>query len=184
MEFDEVEDGQAVSVKEYLNCVPRGFELVDGHLLRLPIVTWTHCFVRRLLLRRIEDVGGFHNVSFSGHRVVTGDRRFREPDILYVRDNSKWTNDAALALDLVIQALCGDEKDSERNLVTKRREYAAAGFPEYWIVDPAERRIMVLTLADGEYVEHADCNDGDIATSVVLPAFSVDVTQLFDEVGA
>lgn len=35
--------------------------------------------------------------------------------------------------------------------VTKRREYAAAGIPNYWIIDLDGPSAEVLTLADGTY---------------------------------
>ncbi len=33
--------------------------------------------------------------------------------------------------------------------------YAEAGVPQYWILDPDEPRLTVLTLTDGAYVETA-----------------------------
>jgi Uma2 family endonuclease len=38
------------------------------------------------------------------------------------------------------------------DLVMKRSEYADAGIEHYWILDPDERRMEVLTLVDGGYV--------------------------------
>ena len=60
---------------------------------------------------------------------------------------------------------------------TKRREYAEAGIPEYWMVDPEENGITVLVLDPGEtlYREHGRFSSGSRATSVLLPGFSVDV---------
>lgn len=47
---------------------------------------------------------------------------------------------------LVMEVVSGGPQDRKRDLVIKRAEYAAAGIPEYWIVDPESRRITVLTL--------------------------------------
>ena len=173
-----------VSVEKYLRDVPRGFEYVDGRLEELPMPTEPHDFIMRLLSRSLEEAGGMRNVANAGYRARTRPRRYREPDLLYVRDLANKTYQEATTVDLAIEIVSDSRSDRERDYETKTDEYAAAGFPEYWIVDPAERRITVLTLADGEYVEHAVCGDGDVATSIVLPAFSVDVTQLFDTVGA
>ena len=44
--------------------------------------------------------------------------------------------------------------DPGRDLVEKRADYAEAGIAEYWIADPRDQTIRVLTLQDGAYVEH------------------------------
>jgi Uma2 family endonuclease len=38
--------------------------------------------------------------------------------------------------------------DPGRDLETKRREYAQARIPEYWIIDPRTNEILVLTLGE------------------------------------
>src|SRR5690348_18132107 len=40
------------------------------------------------------------------------------------------------------------ESNRKLDVEIKRQEYARAGIPEYWLVDPAEGRITVLTLQD------------------------------------
>ena len=73
--------------------------------------------------------------------------------------------------------------DPERDKVTKRREYAQAEIPEYWIVDPADASITVLTLQGQEYALHGEFVSGETATSVLLDRFTVEVTAVFSEVG-
>ena len=51
--------------------------------------------------------------------------------------------------DLAIEVVSEGAEARERDLETKRAEYARAGISEYWIVDPQESRITVLTL-DGQ----------------------------------
>jgi len=43
------------------------------------------------------------------------------------------------------------------DLVQKRHDYAAAGIPRYWIVDPRDETITVLSLPEGKsaYEEEA-----------------------------
>jgi Uma2 family endonuclease len=64
-----------------------------------------------------------------------------------------------------------------RDLVEKRRLYEAAGVPEYWIVDLAERRVEVLTLRERRYQALPD--HGPVVRSTVMPGFEVDVEVLF-----
>ena len=72
--------------------------------------------------------------------------------------------------------------DPRRDLVTKRREYARAGIPEYWIVDPTQRSITVLTLNEQTYAFHGEFDEGAVATSVSLDGFTVSVDAVFSEV--
>jgi Uma2 family endonuclease len=84
--------------------------------------------------------------------------------------------------DLVIEVVSPD--DRRRDLETKRREYAQAAIPEYWIVDPETQRITVLTLAGAEYAVHGEFGAGEQATSVLLPGFGVDVAGVFAAIDA
>ena len=63
--------------------------------------------------------------------------------------------------DLAIEILSGNPQtaagraERERDLVEKRRAYAARGIPHYWIVEPRTRRVtwLVLDPASGAYEE-------------------------------
>lgn len=67
----------------------------------------------------------------------------------------------------------------ERDLVDKRGDYAEGCIPEYWIVNPQTETITVLRLQGESYVEHGVFGRGDMATSVILPGFAVNVDQAF-----
>ncbi len=60
---------------------------------------------------------------------------------------------------------------------TKRDEYAKARIPEYWIVDPEQGRISVLTLDGRSYRVLGEFSRGEQAESKLLPGFCVDVTS-------
>jgi Uma2 family endonuclease len=79
----------------------------------------------------------------------------------------------------VVEVVSLDKESRERDYEKKRTDYAAAGIAEYWIVDPAESRITVLTLDGESYTVHGEFHAGDAATSVLLESFSVDVTSVF-----
>ncbi len=65
-----------------------------------------------------------------------------------------------------------------RDLVGKTVLYAAAGVPEYWIVDVDASTILVKQLRDATYDDTPNV-DG-IARSLVLPGLAVDIAALFD----
>lgn len=67
-----------------------------------------------------------------------------------------------------------------RDLVEKRVDYAEAGIPEYWIVDPRDETVTILELADGTFVEHGVFARGDLGASLSFDGLSLDVGDLFD----
>ena len=105
--------------------------------------------------------------------------KIREPDVVFMsaanahrRSNRFWTG-----ADLVMEVVSPD--DPQRDTVIKRREYAQAGIPEYWIVDPREEQITVLSLDGERYAVHGQFGMGEMATSSLLDGFQVSVTQVF-----
>ena len=94
--------------------------------------------------------------------------RFREPDRLLLRDRAdprcldRYWQDA----DVVAEVISPD--DPVRDLVEKRADYAEAGIAEYWIADPRDATIRVLTLQGSGYVEHGVYACGAIAASPLL----------------
>ena len=157
-------------------------EFTDGRVEELPMPTVLHqaiiLFLTRLLDTYLEPHGGF--VLFAGLRVRIRSGKFREPDLAALRERSDPRNQDRfwLGADLVIEVVSPD--DPNRDLVEKRADYAEAGIPEYWIVDPRFDRVTVLTLIDGAYADHGTFSRGDTATSLLLDGFAVDVTALFD----
>lgn len=69
--------------------------------------------------------------------------------------------------------------DLAHDLVVKRAEYAEAGIPEYWIVDPRERKITGLSLRGSQYEVATESAPSQKAAFVLLPGFEVDVAAVF-----
>ena len=90
---------------------------------------------------------------------------FREPDLLLLRDraDARCQDRYWLGADLVVEVVSPDRP--ERDLVDKRIDYAEAGIPEYWVVDPRDQTITVLELRADGYVEHGVHARGEEAAS-------------------
>ena len=69
--------------------------------------------------------------------------------------------------------------DPNRDWITKRTDYAEAGIPEYWIVDPSTETITVFELEGSAYTEHGTFGLGTEVTSPLLTGFAVDVETIF-----
>ncbi|CAA9574662.1 MAG: hypothetical protein AVDCRST_MAG88-2703 [uncultured Thermomicrobiales bacterium] len=156
-------------------------ELTDGLLEVLPMPTDEHQGILAFLWDEFKAAIGPHGVvRFAPLRLRLRTGKFREPDLLLLldradprRENRYWHG-----ADLVLEVVSPDEP--ERDLIVKRRDYAEAGIPEYWIVNPLDQTILVLTLDATTYAEHGHFGRGTTATSTLLPGFGVAVDAVFD----
>lgn len=157
-------------------------EFSQGILEVLPLPTQAH---QRTVayLHTVLHTYARHNrpgtVLVAPMRVQLWPGKFREPDILFMlaKHEARRGEQFWQGADLVMEVVSPD--DRLRDTETKRREYAQAGIPEYWIVDPTEQQITVLALVDGAYVAHGEFGPGDWAGSRLLEGFVVEVTAVF-----
>ena len=157
-------------------------EFSHGHLEVLPMPSQSHQLITMLLYRllsRFVDAKRLGMVLAAPMRVQLWPGKIREPDVLFMlaehaaqRGEQFWQG-----ADLVMEVVSPD--DRRRDLATKRREYAQAGIPEYWIVDPQQLEITVLSLAGDKYNVHGVFVPGERTNSVLLAGFSVDVEDVF-----
>ena len=160
----------------------RLIEFTDGYIEVLPMPTDKHQGISGLFYTEfrayLAPLGGV--VRYSPLRLRLRIGKYREPDLLLLldRNDPRRTDGAWFGADLVLEIISPDNPD--RDLVEKRRDYAEAGIPEYWIVNPFDETIAVLRLEAGRYVEHGLFGRGLRATAVILPGFAVDVDTVFD----
>lgn len=158
-------------------------EYTDGFIRVLPMPNLLYQWITKFLFRLLDD---FVNERILGEVLLAPlpvpltPRKFREPDIVFLKPQriKKWKGQPAGA-DLVVEVVSEGKENWERDYVEKRKDYAEAGFAEYWIVDPQERKITVLTLADKVYFEHGVYTPGETASSVLLSGFTCNVGDLF-----
>jgi len=157
-------------------------EFTDGFLEVLPMPTDKHQSILQFLFlaffRFLERQRG--KVQFAPLRLRIRAGKFREPDLMLFlsatdprRQDRFWLG-ADLALEVV------SEDKPERDLVDKQIDYAEAGVPEYWIVNPLTETITVFRLHGAVYEEAGVYRRGEAALSVGLPGLSVAVGEVFD----
>jgi Uma2 family endonuclease len=161
-------------------------ELSRGVLEVLPMPTTSHQYVTLYLYRLLLAFAAAHQlgeVLSAPIRVQLWRGTFREPDVVFMlaAHINRIGEDYWKRADLVMEVVSGGREDRRRDLVLKRREYAQARIPEYWIVDPHEERITVLRLAVKRYVVHGEFSKGTLATSYLLPGFEVNVTEALSQ---
>jgi Uma2 family endonuclease len=156
-------------------------EYIDGVIEVLPMPTREHQKIAAYLYRRlfaiIDTLGGI--VLFAPLRVQVRSGKFREPDLVVLLDEADPRNQDPfwLGADLVVEIVSPDKP--ERDVEDKPLDYAGAGIPEYWIVNPIDETINVLTLAGEAYATHGVFRRGEQATSALLAGFAVDVNAVF-----
>ena len=160
----------------------RLIELSDGCLEELPMPTQAHQLIVQFLFKLLDAFVAAHSlgrVLLAPVPVRLWNGKMREPDVMFVRAENvaRQANEYLEQPDLVMEVVSpsGRRRDTE----TKRREYAQAGIPEYWIVDPQQARVVVLVLVEGAYREHGDFRAGSEVHSATLAGFSVAVENIF-----
>lgn len=173
------------SEEEYLwltDHTKRLVEFTDGFLQVLPMPTDRHQALLGFMFLAFHNflvpLGG--KVQFAALRLQLRTGKFREPDLLLVRDakdprrqNRFWTG-----ADLVLEVVSKDNR--QRDLVDKRHDYADARIPEYWIVNPLTETILVYRLRARKYPKASTYARGSRAVSHLFLDFSVSVDEVFD----
>jgi Uma2 family endonuclease len=158
-------------------------EFTNGCLEFLPMPTILHQAMVLFLYGLLNPFVRGHGpgeVFVAPCRIRIAPGKYREPDVFYVRpERVRDRQQPPEGADLVMEVVSGDPLDRKRDLVEKRDEYAKAPIPEYWIVDPQERMITVLTLDGTTYRVYGVFAAGERATSILLPEFSVSVDEVF-----
>ena len=174
------------SEEEYIlltNGTNRLIEFSQGKIEVLPMPTRSHQLIIAYLYQVFFELimrPGRGTVLFAALRVRLWENKIREPDIVVMlaehrdREHEEYFDGA----DLVVEIVSPD--NPSRDLVIKRTEYAQAGIPEYWIIEPKTEIVTVLRLQGETYVEHGRFEHGMTATSALLPDVTVEVGALFD----
>jgi Uma2 family endonuclease len=156
-------------------------EYSDGYLEFLPMPTIFHQLMLQFFYEELKSfisASALGTVIISGYKVRLRARKFREPDIVFIKTahRSGIKEQYCEKADLVIEVV--SDQNRPHDIKTKRLEYAQARIPEYWIIDPKRQQITVLVLRSRqrEYTEFGVFRKGARAASKVLPGFTIDVT--------
>ena len=157
-------------------------ELIKGEIVEMSPIGRRHvAFVDNLNQLFVTRLAGRARVSVQ-NPVALSDDTEPQPDIKILRrrpvpykEREAFAEDTLLLVEVAETSLAYDRS-------TKLRLYAEAGIPEYWIVDPAQEQVTVLTLPEGaeSYVVRGEFRRGEEATSALLPGFGVGVAEVLD----
>lgn len=145
------------------------YEIIDGEAMMTPAPAILHQRVALKLSRLLGDaIKSAGEVFIAPCDVVFDEANVVQPDILLVlRENRRIVKEDNIrgAPDLVVEVL--SESSGHRDLMTKRELYAKFGVPEYWIVDPREKTLDVLSLKGKGYQRAATFRNHDKVKSAL-----------------
>lgn len=170
-------EGEYLLVTEGTN---KFVELADGYVEVLAMPKQSHQLMVAYLYGVLSAAAaqqGLGRVLFGPLRVRLRGGLIREPDVVFMRQENagRMGEETWDGADLVVEVVSEDEKSRKRDLVEKRREYAEAGIPEYWIVDPEMGRVTVLAIEGKDYAVFSEGGTGESVKSKMLKGFEIAV---------
>jgi Uma2 family endonuclease len=194
LKFPETQDGRAWpaqgewTYKDYLRLPDDGrrYEVIRGALYVAPAPLIAHQLTVSQLTRLLgnfvveHDLGMFLTATVD----VLLPRDIAspvQPDLLFIRKERQPRGREGSfegVPDLVIEVLSPSTRGVDETV--KLAAYRDAGVPEYWMVDPQKRTVLVFGVgADGKsYVELQRAGTGETVRSTVLPGFEVAVNEI------
>ena len=164
------------------------YEIVDGELYVSKQPDWYHQFVCGQLLESLQvwsrqTKAGMANLAPG---VIFAEDDDVAPDVIWISKGRLATSlDAAghlhTAPELAIEVLSPGTMNERRDREAKLKLYSRRGVLEYWIVNWQERYIEVYQREDAVLKLNRTLYESDILQSPLLPGFSCQVSQLFDD---
>ncbi len=114
------------------------------------------------------------DVALSRHDIV-------RPDLVGWRRERLPQPGAVRPIEVVPDWVCEvlSPSTAARDRVTKRRLYAQAGIPYYWLIDPELRALEALALRDGAWVELGVYDETATARIAPFDAIELEIGRLF-----
>lgn len=164
------------------------YELEDGELVAMPPESIFNSDVSRRLLFGLYKFIPHHLLAYKEIMIEVSGRRakVRIPDLLVLGEECRaaleTTKRGTITHDMpppliAIEVVSPGTENEVRDYRFKRSEYAARGIAEYWIVDPVQNKITVLSLVEGFYEEFIYTGD-DLIKSAVFPEIEIKVSDI------
>ena len=156
--------GQRLTFEEYLNYddgTDTQYELVAEELIAMPPESRLNSQISFFLAFELAKLIPSDRICHKDTEIeVTGAQaQVRLPDLMVLSEalaailgNRRGTITREMPPPvLVVEVVSPGKANEERDYRYKRSEYAARGISEYWIVDPQQAKVTVLTLVAGLY---------------------------------
>src|SRR6266571_7109895 len=158
------------------------YEIIDGELLMAPAPdTWHQDWSRKLfrLIDRFVTKNNLGEVFYAPIDIVLNEENTVQPDIVFIATpNLQIIQRRAIfgVPELLVELV--SPSSVRRDRYDKKALYARFGVKEYWIGDPANEALEILTLREGRYELHCDAAQQGKLQSLVLAGLEFDLTEI------
>ena len=158
------------------------YEIIGGSLLLAPAPDAWHQDWSRKLFRLIDRFVTQNNrgeVFYAPIDIVLDEENTVQPDIVFIATpNLQIIQRRAIfgVPELLVELV--SPSSVRRDRYDKKALYARFGVKEYWIGDPANKALEILTLKEGRYELHCCAEEKGKLTSLVLPGLEFDLTEI------
>ncbi|MEB3278183.1 MAG: Uma2 family endonuclease [Lyngbya sp.] len=163
------------------------YELFNGELISMPPASGLHAlillFLFQALSAEIQRIKLDWVVMPGNVGVRTGITKSRIPDLIVITETQRQflkTLPSAILEEpplLAVEIVSANNPDDDYRY--KRSEYAALEIPEYWIIDPQELKVSVLTLVSGFY-DSVEFRGENKINSPSFPELNLTVDQILN----
>jgi len=158
----------------------RGIELIDGCVVEMSPKGVRHAHAANVLTEMLVDQRrGRYVVNADSLSLRLSPRDEPDPDLALVRATRTYAREQATVADV---ALIIEVADSSLgfDLGTKRRKYAAAGIPEYWVIDLQSDSAHLFWEPENDgYRERRLAAGGDTIAPREYPDVAVPLARVF-----
>jgi Uma2 family endonuclease len=158
------------------------YEIIGGNLLMAPAPdTWHQNWVGSLfdILRSHARKHQSGRVFVSPIDVVLDEENTVQPDLVYISNERSGIIQRRAIFgvpDLLVELV--SPSSVRRDRYDKKELYARFGVREYWIGDPANRSLEILTLQGGRYELHGAAEEKGRLNSLVVPGLEFDLAEV------
>jgi Uma2 family endonuclease len=158
------------------------YEIIDGDLLMAPAPdTWHQSWIGELHIILQNHVKGrkLGKVFVSPTDVVLDAENTVQSDLVFVSSaNLGIIQQRAIfgTPDLLVEIV--SSSSVRRDRYDKKELYARFGVKEYWIGDPANKTVEILTLTEGRYELHGCVEEKGKLASLVLAGLEFDLPEI------
>jgi Uma2 family endonuclease len=162
----------------------RQYELYDGEVRVVPSPTNRHQVVLLNLVGVLMEYEQRHGgrLLFAPSDVVFTQYNVVQPDLLYFSEARRHLvqldTPTSAPPDLTVEVISPGTSAHDR--VRKQATYARFGVREYWIVDPFEETIEILSLDGNVYRATPTTSRSGVAVSPGIPELRVSAGRIFD----